>query len=81
MNEQIARRAGRPAELDRELVRQTEDRGPHAEGDAEGKDRTQGRISLSRPRELYKAGMFSLLAAVQLAWLAAIVYGIVILMH
>jgi hypothetical protein len=81
MNERIARGAARVAELDDQPVDEAEDRRPHAERDAESKQRPQHGLAPARPGELYKAGMFSLLAAVQLAWLAAIAYGIFLVLH
>ena len=81
MNERVARSAARVAELDQDPVREGDDPSPDAEGDAERKQRADHRPSPARPGELYRATMFSLLAAVQLAWLAAIAYGIFILVH
>jgi hypothetical protein len=81
MNERLARGAARVLELDEEPVRQGDDHRPDTERDGEGEQRAEHRLTPTRPGELYKAGMFSLLAAVQLAWLIAIGYGIFILVH
>lgn len=81
MNERVARGAARVLELGEEPVRESGHRRPDAEGEAERKERAEQRLAPARPGELYKAGMFSLLATVQLAWLAAIAYGIFVLVH
>jgi hypothetical protein len=80
MQEQIARGAARVAELE-ELVHQADNRRPHADGNAESKQNPRDGLPSARPGELYKAGIFSLLATVQVAWLVAIAYGILILVR
>jgi hypothetical protein len=81
MNQRFARGAARLLELDEEPVRQSEDHRPDSQGDGEREQRAQHRLTPARPGELYKACMFSLLAVVQLAWLAALTYGIFVLVH
>lgn len=81
MNERLARGAARVLELDEEPEGQGDDHRPDTEGHGEREQRAEHRLSPARPGELYKAGMFSLLAAVQLAWLAAIGYGVFVLVH
>ena len=81
MNERLARSAARVLELDEEPVRESEDRQPDADGDAQRKQGAQHRLTPARPGELYKAGMYSLLAVVQLACFEAIGYGIFELVH
>jgi hypothetical protein len=76
MNERLARSAARVLELDEEPVREDEDGHPERQRKGEHAQRAQHRLSPARPGELYKVCMFSLLAVAQLAWLAAIAYGI-----
>jgi hypothetical protein len=76
MSDEIAVGAAPFADLEEELVREAGNRRPDGERHTERKERTHDRAPSARPGELYKAGMFGLLAAVQLAWFAAIGYVI-----
>jgi hypothetical protein len=81
MNQRFARGAARLLELDEEPVRQSEDHRPDAQGDRQREQGAQHRLTPARPGGLYKACMFSLLAGVQLAWLAVLSYGVFVLVH